>query len=141
MAGWSTKIEGATKSISAPGNFFSYTLKEPIGVVGAIVPWNWPLNMAIWKCAAPLAAGCTIVIKTAELTPLSMAYFAMLTQEAGLPKGVLNIVTGSGAKVGDYLARHPGVDKVSFTGIDAYWQIRRTSCGQSLCPGNARAWR
>ncbi|MBO9453411.1 aldehyde dehydrogenase family protein [Tropicibacter sp. R16_0] len=116
MAGWATKIEGATKSLSVPGDFFSYTLREPIGVVAAIAPWNWPLNMSAWKIAAPLAAGCTIVLKTAAMTPLSMTYFARLTQEAGFPPGVLNIVTGEGSVIGDYLARHPGVDKVSFTG-------------------------
>ncbi len=116
MAGWATKIEGSTKSLSVPGDFFSYTLREPIGVVGAIAPWNWPLNMSAWKIAAPLAAGCTIVLKTAAMTPLSMTYFAKLTQEAGMPPGVFNIVTGSGSLIGDYLARHPGVDKVSFTG-------------------------
>lgn len=116
MAGWATKIEGSTKTLSVPGDFFSYTLREPIGVVGAIAPWNWPMNMSVWKVAAPLAAGCTIVLKTAAMTPLSMAYFAKLTQEAGFPPGVFNIVTGDGAIVGDYLARHPGVDKVSFTG-------------------------
>jgi phenylacetaldehyde dehydrogenase len=118
MAGWATKIEGATRSVSVP-DVFAYTLREPIGVVGAITPWNWPLNMAMWKCAAPLAVGCTIVLKTAELTPLSMAYFARLAEEAGLPPGVLNIITGKGAEVGAYLARHPGVDKVSFTGSTA----------------------
>lgn len=116
MAGWATKIEGTTRDISLPGDFFSYSLRDPIGVIGAIVPWNWPLSMAMWKCAAPLAAGCTIVLKTAELTPLSMTYFAGLCQEAGLPDGVLNIITGAGQDVGAYLAQHPGLDKVSFTG-------------------------
>lgn len=116
MAGNATKIEGATKTLSVPGDFFSYTLREPIGVVAAIAPWNWPLNMSVWKVAAPLAAGCTVVLKTAAMTPLSMTYFAKLTQEAGFPPGVFNIVTGDGSVVGDYLARHPGVNKVSFTG-------------------------
>ncbi|WP_428674865.1 aldehyde dehydrogenase family protein, partial [Roseibium sp.] len=116
MGGWATKIEGATRQISAGSDFFSYTVKEPIGVVGAITPWNWPMNMAFWKLAAPLAVGCTMVLKTAELTPLSMAYVARLMQEAGLPEGVFNIVTGHGHEVGAYLAAHPGIDKVSFTG-------------------------
>ncbi|MDA7966501.1 aldehyde dehydrogenase family protein [Ruegeria sp.] len=116
MGGWATKIEGATRQISAGTDFFSYTVKEPIGVVGAVTPWNWPMNMAMWKLAAPLAVGCTMVLKTAELTPLSMAYVAKLMQEAGLPEGVFNIVTGHGHEVGAYLTAHPGVDKVSFTG-------------------------
>lgn len=115
MAGWATKIEGATRDISA-GDFFAYTLKEPVGVVGAITPWNFPFNMAMWKCAAPLAVGCTMVLKTAEVTPLSMLYFCRLAREAGLPEGVLNVVTGLGATVGARLSSHPGVDKMSFTG-------------------------
>lgn len=116
MAGWASKIEGATRSVSAPGEQFACTVKEPIGVVGAIVPWNWPLSMSVWKLAAPLAAGCTVVLKPAEITPLSMLYFAQLCEEAGLPPGVINIVTGKGSTVGQYLVSHPGIDKVSFTG-------------------------
>ncbi len=116
MAGWATKIEGNTRQISAGPDFFSYTLKEPVGVVAAVTPWNWPLNMAVWKLAAPLAVGCTVVMKTAELTPLSMLYFAKLTQEVGLPEGVFNIVNGRGSEIGDYLTGHLGIDKVSFTG-------------------------
>ena len=116
MAGWATKIEGATKSVSIPGEHFAYTLKEPIGVVGAVVPWNWPFNMAIWKLAAPLAVGCTVVLKPAQITPLSMLYFSRLCQEAGLPPGVVNIVLGRGSDVGEALVSHSGVDKVSFTG-------------------------
>ena len=116
MGGWATKIDGATRPVSAPGEHFSYTLKQPVGVVAAIVPWNWPFNMAIWKLAAPLAVGCTVVLKPAQLTPLSMLFFAELCQEAGLPPGALNIVTGRGSTLGDQLTRHPGVDKVSFTG-------------------------
>ncbi len=116
MAGWPTKIEGAIRSVSTPGQHFAYTLKEPVGVVGAIVPWNWPFNMAMWKIAAPLAAGCTIVIKPAQQTSLSLLYFMELCEQAGLPKGVLNVVTGRGSSVGQHLAAHPGVAKVSFTG-------------------------
>ncbi len=116
MAGWATKIEGNTRQISAGPDFFSYTLKEPVGVVAAVTPWNWPLNMAVWKLAAPLAVGCTVVMKTAEMTPLSMLYFAKLTQEAGLPEGVFNIVNGRGSEIGNYLTGHLGIDKVSFTG-------------------------
>lgn len=134
MAGWATKIEGATKSLSVPGDFFSYTLREPIGVVAAIAPWNWPLNMSAWKIAAPLAAGCTIVLKTAAMTPLSMTHFAKLTQEAGFPPGVLNIVTGEGSVIGDYLARHPGVDKVSFTGSTEVGRSVALAAASHLAP-------
>jgi phenylacetaldehyde dehydrogenase len=116
MAGWATKIEGATRSVSVPGEHLTYTLKEPVGVVGAVVPWNWPFNMGIWKLAAPLAAGCAVVLKPAELTPLSMLYFAELCQEAGLPPGVVNILPGRGPSAGHRLVAHPDVDKVSFTG-------------------------
>ena len=116
MAGWATKIDGATRPVSAEGDHFAYTLKEPVGVVGAIVPWNWPFNMAVWKLAAPLATGCTLVLKPAQLTPLSMLFFAELCAEAGMPPGVLNIVTGRGSSIGNDLTTHPGVNKVSFTG-------------------------
>lgn len=116
MAGWATKIRGNTTTTSLPGEFFACTLKEPVGVVAAIVPWNWPLNMAVWKLAAPLAVGCTIVLKPAQLTSLSMIYFASLCEQAGIPKGVINIVTGSGSAIGGYLAGHPQINKVSFTG-------------------------
>ena len=116
MAGWPSKIEGSIRSVSTPGRHFAYTLKEPVGVVGAIVPWNWPFNMAIWKIAAPLAAGCTIVIKPAQQTSLSLLYFMELCEQAGLPKGVLNVVTGRGSSIGQHLVAHPGVAKVSFTG-------------------------
>ena len=116
MAGWATKIDGATRPVSVEGDHFAYTLKEPVGVVGAIVPWNWPFNMAIWKLAAPLAVGCTLVLKPAQQTPLSMLFFAELCAEAGLPPGVLNIVSGRGRTIGNDLVSHPDIDKVSFTG-------------------------
>ena len=116
MAGWATKIQGTTRTTSLPGENFACTLKEPIGVVAAIVPWNWPLNMAIWKLAAPLAVGCTIVLKPAQLTSLSMIFFASLCEKVGIPHGVVNIVTGSGGAIGGYLASHREVNKVSFTG-------------------------
>ena len=116
MAGWATKIDGATRPVSVEGEHFAYTLKEPVGVVGAIVPWNWPFNMAIWKLAAPLAVGCTLVLKPAQQTPLSMLFFAELCDEAGLPPGVLNIVSGRGRTIGNDLVSHPDIDKVSFTG-------------------------
>lgn len=116
FAGWATKIEGASRSTSMPGNYFSYTQKEPVGVIGAIVPWNWPFAMATWKLAAPLAAGCTVVLKPAEMTSLSMLFFMTLCQQAGLPNGVINIVTGRGRVVGTALSTHPKVAKISFTG-------------------------
>jgi phenylacetaldehyde dehydrogenase len=114
MAGWATKIEGNTIPISVPDTF-AYTLMEPVGVVGQIIPWNFPLLMAAWKLGPALATGCTVVLKPAEQTPLSALRLGELFQEAGLPDGVLNIVTGFG-DAGARLAAHPGVDKVAFTG-------------------------
>jgi phenylacetaldehyde dehydrogenase len=114
MAGWATKIEGNTIPISVPGTF-AYTLMEPVGVVGQIIPWNFPLLMAAWKLGPALTTGCTVVLKPAEQTPLSALRLGELFQEAGLPDGVLNIVTGFG-DAGARLAAHPGVDKVAFTG-------------------------
>jgi phenylacetaldehyde dehydrogenase len=99
MAGWPTKIEGTTIPISAlpaPGEYLAYTLREPVGVVGQIIPWNFPLVMASWKLGPALACGCTVVLKPAEQTPLSALRLGELTQEAGLPDGVVNIVTGFG---------------------------------------------
>ncbi len=116
MAGWATKIEGNTIPISVPGDYFAYTLREPVGVVGQIIPWNFPLLMAAWKLAPALAAGCTIVLKPAEQTPLSALRLGELIQEAGFPAGVVNIVPGYGETAGAALAAHPDVDKVAFTG-------------------------
>jgi phenylacetaldehyde dehydrogenase len=120
MAGWCTKIHGETLNPSVPyvpgGKFFAMTLREPVGVVGAITPWNVPLGQAIWKIAPALATGCTIVLKPAELTPLTALRFAQLVAEAGVPEGVVNIVTGFGETAGAALVAHPGVDKISFTG-------------------------
>src|SRR5580658_8524933 len=115
-AGWATRLNGETISVSSPGNWHAYTLREPIGVVGQIIPWNFPLMMAAWKLAPALAAGCTIVLKPAEQTPLSALRFGELIQEAGIPDGVVNIVTGFGETAGAALAEHPDVDKVAFTG-------------------------
>ncbi|HWC19131.1 MAG TPA: aldehyde dehydrogenase family protein, partial [Terriglobales bacterium] len=114
MAGWATKIEGSTIPIAGP--FLAYTRREPIGVVGQIIPWNFPLLMAAWKLGPALATGCTIVLKPAEQTPLSALRLGELALEAGLPPGVLNIVTGFGETAGAALAAHPDVDKVAFTG-------------------------
>ncbi len=117
MAGWATKIAGATLSPSVPGEVHAYTLREPIGVVGQIIPWNFPLMMAAWKLAPALAAGCTVVLKAAEDTPLSALRLAQLiVEEADFPAGVINIVTGYGETAGAALAAHPQVDKIAFTG-------------------------
>jgi phenylacetaldehyde dehydrogenase len=115
MSGWPTKILGDTTPISAPGEYLSYTLREPVGVVGQIIPWNFPLLMAAWKLGPVLACGCTVVLKPAEQTPLSALYLGELLQEAGLPAGVVNIVTGFG-DAGAAIAAHDDVDKVAFTG-------------------------
>jgi phenylacetaldehyde dehydrogenase len=114
MAGWATKIEGSTIPIAGP--FLAYTRREPIGVVGQIIPWNFPLLMAAWKLGPALATGCTVVLKPAEQTPLSALRLGELALEAGLPPGVLNIVTGFGETAGAALAAHPDVDKIAFTG-------------------------
>ena len=120
MAGWATKIEGSTVDVSTqalPGaQFRAMTVRHPVGVVGAIVPWNFPLAIALWKIAPALACGCTVVLKPSEETPLSVLRLAELAREAGLPPGVLNIVLGRGASTGAALANHPGVDKLTFTG-------------------------
>src|ERR1022692_477408 len=119
MAGWTTKIEGTTVPISAlpaPGEYLAYTLREPVGVVGQIIPWNFPLLMAAWKLGPALATGCTVVLKPAEQTPLSALRLGELMLEAGLPDGVVNVVTGFGETAGAALASHPGVDKIAFTG-------------------------
>jgi len=120
MAGWATKIEGNTIPISVPyapgAKFFAYTLREPVGVVGQIIPWNFPLLMAAWKLGPALATGCTVVLKPAEQTPLTCLRLGELIQEAGFPDGVVNIVPGYGETAGAALAAHPDVDKVAFTG-------------------------
>jgi phenylacetaldehyde dehydrogenase len=116
MAGWATKITGSTLSFSSPGAFHSYTMREPIGVVGQIIPWNFPLLMAAWKLAPALAAGCTVVLKIAEQTPMSGLRLAELFDQAGFPPGVVNILTGFGEGAGAPLAAHPLVDKIAFTG-------------------------
>jgi phenylacetaldehyde dehydrogenase len=114
-AGWATKIEGETIPVSAPG-FLNYTLREPVGVIGQIIPWNFPLLMAAWKLGAALACGNTVVLKPAEQTPLSSLRLGELLDEAGFPPGVVNIVTGYGETAGAAIASHPDVDKVAFTG-------------------------
>jgi phenylacetaldehyde dehydrogenase len=120
MAGWATKINGSTIDISVPympgANFHSYTLREPIGVVGQIIPWNFPLLMAAWKLGPALTTGCTVVLKPAEQTPLTALRLAELIAEAGVPAGVVNVVPGFGETAGAALAAHGDVDKVAFTG-------------------------
>jgi len=116
MAGWATKIEGNTIPFSKPGRYHAYTLREPLGVVGQIIPWNFPLLMAAWKLGPALAAGCCVVLKPAEQTPLSCLRLGELIQEAGIPDGVVNIVPGYGETAGAALAAHPDVDKIAFTG-------------------------
>ncbi|HXJ30151.1 MAG TPA: aldehyde dehydrogenase family protein [Gemmatimonadales bacterium] len=112
--GWADKITGDTLPVD--GNFFCYTLREPVGVVGAIVPWNFPLNIASWKFSPALAAGCTIVLKPASETPLTALAMAEVMLEAGFPPGAFNVVAGGGSTAGAALVRHPDVDKISFTG-------------------------
>jgi phenylacetaldehyde dehydrogenase len=120
MAGWCSKIEGKTIPLSVlytPGaRYHAYTRPEPIGVVGQIIPWNFPLLMAAWKLAPALATGCTVVLKVAEETPLTAIRLGEILQEAGVPGGVVNIITGFGETAGAALAGHAGVDKVAFTG-------------------------
>jgi acyl-CoA reductase-like NAD-dependent aldehyde dehydrogenase len=113
-AGWVRKIYGETIPVDGP--YFNYTLREPVGVVGAIIPWNFPLQIAAWKIAPALAAGCSVVLKPSELTPLNALRFAEIAMEAGIPEGVLNVVTGYGATTGEALSLHEDVDKISFTG-------------------------
>ena len=117
-AGWATKIEGNTIPLSMRpgGSFLAYTLREPIGVVGQIIPWNFPLIMATLKLGPALASGCTVVLKPAEQTPLTALLLGELIQEVGFPEGVVNIVTGYGETAGAALAAHPKVDKIAFTG-------------------------
>ncbi|MCB1390397.1 MAG: aldehyde dehydrogenase family protein [Rhodobacteraceae bacterium] len=118
-AGWATKLTGETLPHSLPGEWHTYTLREPVGVAGLIVPWNVPFTMAVSKLAPALAAGCTVVLKPAEQTPLTTIRLAELCEEAGFPPGVVNLVTGLGSEAGAALVAHPGVDKISFTGSTA----------------------
>ncbi len=120
-AGWATKIEGRSMTPSMPfvpedKQIVAYTRREPVGVVGAIIPWNFPLLMAAWKVAPALAAGCSIVLKPAEDTPLTALLLAELVEQVGFPAGTLNVVTGLGHTAGAALAGHPGINKVAFTG-------------------------
>jgi aldehyde dehydrogenase (NAD+) len=129
-AGWADKIQGAT--IPVRGNFFTYTRKEPVGVAGQIIPWNFPLMMVAWKWAPALAAGCTVVMKPAEQTPLSVLKLGELTIQAGFPNGVINIVNGFGETAGASLVAHPGVDKIAFTGEGTTAKIIIRSAAETM---------
>jgi acyl-CoA reductase-like NAD-dependent aldehyde dehydrogenase len=130
FAGWPTKIEGETLPVAQP-NMHCYTRKEPVGVCGQIIPWNFPLLMAAWKIAPALAAGCTIVLKPAEQTPLTALRLAELALEAGLPEGVLNVITGDG-ETGAALVDHDDVDKIAFTGSTVVGREIGAKAGRAL---------
>src|SRR5947209_5787488 len=132
-AGWVTKLDGATQQVSFPGQYLSYTLREPVGVVGQIIPWNFPLLMAAWKLAPALACGNSVVLKPSEETPLSALRLAELMQEADIPDGVVNVIPGFGEVAGARLAAHPDVDKIAFTGsTDVGRLIARASSESNL---------
>lgn len=132
MAGWSTKNHGDHIELARPGNWHSYTIREPVGVVGQIIPWNYPLSMAMWKLAPALAAGCTIVLKPAEQTPLSVLRLAELIAEAGIPAGVVNVVTGFGETAGAAIVAHRGIDKIAFTGSTQVGRRIVQACASDL---------
>ena len=127
FAGWADKIHGET--IPVKGNYLTYTLREPVGVVAAIVPWNFPLLLTAWKVAPALACGNTVIIKPASQTPLTALALAEVALEAGLPPGVINVITGPGSTVGQMIVEHPGIDKIAFTGD--------TSTGKQIIRGSA----
>ncbi|WP_371432519.1 aldehyde dehydrogenase [Novosphingobium sp.] len=129
-AGWPRRLNGETTPVSVPGNWHGYTTHDPLGVAALIVPWNAPFAITCTKVSAALAAGCTVVLKPAELAPMSGLRLAELVAEAGFPDGAVNVVTGLGAQAGSALVAHPGVDKISFTGSTATGQsILRESAG------------
>jgi betaine-aldehyde dehydrogenase len=130
FAGWATKIEGET--IPVPGKMFNYTLREPVGVCGQIIPWNFPLLMAAWKLAPALAAGNTVVLKPAEQTPVTAMELGKLIQDAGFPEGVVNIVPGYGETAGAALASHPDINKVAFTGSTEVGKIIARAAAENL---------
>ncbi len=129
-AGWPTKIEGETIPVSGR-DLFVYTLREPVGVCAQIVPWNFPLLMAVWKISPALAAGCSLILKPAEQTPLTALRLGELALEAGFPEGTVNVLTGDG-ETGAALVDHPGVDKVAFTGSTSVGREIGAKCGRSL---------
>lgn len=129
-AGFADKIQGAT--IPVRGNYFTYTRREPVGVAGQIIPWNFPMLMTAWKWGPALAAGCTIVMKPAEQTPLTCLRMAQLAQEAGIPDGVINVVPGFGPTAGAAVVRHPLIDKIAFTGEHRTAQIIMRDAAETL---------
>ncbi len=126
-AGWADKLHGET--VPVKGNYLTYTLREPVGIVAAIVPWNFPLLLTSWKVAPALACGNTVIVKPATQTPLTALALAEIAAEAGLPPGVLNVITGPGSRVGRMLVEHPGIDKIAFTGD--------TATGRQIMSGSA----
>src|SRR5713226_7019409 len=130
FAGWATKIEGET--IPVPGRMFNYTLREPVGVCGQIIPWNFPLLMAAWKLAPALACGNTVVLKPAEQTPVTAVELAKLIQEAGFPEGVVNIIPGFGETAGAALSSHPGIDKIAITGASEVGKLIAKGAAENL---------
>jgi acyl-CoA reductase-like NAD-dependent aldehyde dehydrogenase len=132
-AGWVTKLDGGTQQVSLPGKYLSYTLRQPVGVVGQIIPWNFPVVMAAWKLAPALACGNSVVLKPAEETPLSALLLAELMHEAEVPAGVVNVLPGPGETAGARLASHPDVDKIAFTGSTEVGKlITRASADSNL---------
>ena len=126
FSGWATKLTGDTVPVNS--SYLTYTLREPMGVIGAIIPWNFPMIMVGWKCGPALAAGNTVVLKPAELTPLTAIRIGQLALEAGLPAGVLNVLPGKGRIAGEAMLKHPGIDKISFTGSTEVGQhVMRTA--------------
>ncbi|MBT8765098.1 aldehyde dehydrogenase family protein [Metapseudomonas boanensis] len=136
MSGWATKIEGQTLDVSIPippgSRFTAFARREPVGVVAGIVPWNFPLMIATWKLMPALACGCTVVIKPASETPLTCLRLAELAFEAGIPAGVFNVITGGGSTVGNALASHPLINKVSFTGSTAVGKSVGVACMENM---------
>jgi acyl-CoA reductase-like NAD-dependent aldehyde dehydrogenase len=131
FAGWPTKIEGAVLPVAAGAGMHCYTRREPVGVCAQIIPWNFPLLMACWKLGPALAAGCTVVLKPAEQTPLSALRLGELALEVGFPPGVINILTGDGA-TGAALVEHPNVEKIAFTGSTAVGREIGAKAGRAL---------
>ncbi len=131
-AGWADKITGTTHSVSMPGDYHVYTIKEPVGVAALVIPWNYPIVMAGMKLGPCLASGCTAVLKPAEDTSLTALRLGEIFLEAGLPEGVLNIITGYGANAGNALIHHPGIDKIAFTGSTATGKIIAHAAAEGL---------
>lgn len=131
-AGWATKLTGETVPVSFPGEWHSFTVRQPFPVVGLIVPWNAPIMMAIAKLAPALAAGCCAILKPAELTSLTALRIGRLTQDVGFPPGVINILTGIGRGVGQAIVDHPGIEKISFTGSGAVGQQIISSAARTM---------